>query len=246
MTQKILLALTTYAGDFKQRLILRKVVRHLRAKNKDDVFLLIVSDGKIKDQVVHTEADHLIERTGPSGLHQGELDSMWVIAHFAKEHHFPYVIKSAGDIIMTKPYWARAVLNRFLETNAKILSTHWFYDNSWIIGTKFFVAQTDFLLETLPDSTEGENLEKAFTQSISKAYSIQDVAYLINTTTGERDEVTNELKDWGWEYTHRLSKFIYLDEYALPMMRWIFKAIFYPVLQIISEALRGIKKIKKK
>lgn len=66
MTQKILLALTTYAGDFEQRLILRKVVRHLRAKNKDDVFLLIVSDGKIKDQVVHTEADHVIERTGPS------------------------------------------------------------------------------------------------------------------------------------------------------------------------------------
>ena len=243
MSQKILVALTTYAGDFEQRLILRKVVKHLRAKNKDDIFLLIVSDGKIKDQNIHSKADRLIERPGPSGLQKGELDSIRLITNFAKEHHFPYIIKSAGDIMMTKQYWSRTVLNRFFETNAKILSTHWFHHNSWIIGTKFFVAQTDFLLKTLPTSLQGENLEKAFTQSISKAYSIQDVAYLINTNTGERHEVQHELKDWGWEHAHRLTKFIYLDEYASPMMRWLSRACLYPILQIKRELLRGISKI---
>jgi hypothetical protein len=245
MNQKILVALTTYAGDFEQKLILRKVVNHLRAKNKDDIFLLIVSDGKIKDQNIHSEADRIIERSGPSGLQQGELDSIRLIANFAKDHHFPYLIKSAGDIIMTKPYWARTVLNRFFETNTKILSTHWFYDNSFIVGTKFFVVYTDFLLKTLPTSTEGENLEKAFSQSISKAHSIQDVAYLINSNTAERCEVMHELKDWGWEHAHRLSKFVYIDEYSSKIEQWIFKVFFYPALKIKREVLRGFKKILK-
>jgi hypothetical protein len=54
--------------------------------------------------------------------------------------------------------------------------------------------------------------------------------------------VMHELKDWGWEHAHRLSKFVYIDEYSSKIEQWIFRVFFYPALKISREVLRGLKK----
>lgn len=239
---KILVGITTYAGDFEQRLILRKTMRHLRAKNGDRVLLVVISDGLIKDPVVHELADEILERPGPSGLHQGELDSIWQLVNYAKQRGISRLIKSAGDIIMTEPDWAQVVMNYFDRTNSKILSTHWFEDGSGVVGTKFFVADADFLSKTLPRTIERPNLEEAFTGEIAKAYPIDQVAHLINSNTGERHEVMQELKDWGWEHAHRLSKFVCLDEFSSLLERCYGKWLLYPSLRLKRDIGRSIRK----
>lgn len=242
-SHKVLIGITTYLGDVEQRLILRKVLRHLRLKNGDHAFLVVISDGVIRDAVVHELADVVLERPGPCGLHQGELDSIWQLVNFAKQHEFARLIKSAGDIIMTEPNWAQVVMNHFDQTGAKILSTHWFNNDSWIVGTKFFAADTEFLIETLPRTIERPNLEEAFTAEISKHYPLSQVGYLINSNTGERDEVFQELKAWGWEHAHRLSKFVCLDE-ASPLLEQLYgKWLLYPALRLKRDISRSIKKL---
>lgn len=242
-SEKVLVGITTYAGDFEQRLILRKALHHLRAKNGDRVWLVVISDGLIKDPVVHELADEILERPGPCGLHQGELDSIWQLVDFAKKNSFSRLIKSAGDIIMTEPDWARVVMTCFDKTRAKILSTHWFEDYSWVVGTKFFVADTDFLSETLPRTIERPNLEEAFTAEISKTNPLNQVAYLINSNTGERNEVVHELKQWGWEHAHRLSKFVCLDEHSTMLERCYGKWLLYPALRLKRDIARSVKKM---
>lgn len=242
----ILVGVTTYAGDLEQSLILRKTLQHLRAKNGDHVFLLVISEGAITDPKTLQIADAVLNRLGPCGLHQGELDSIWKLVDFAQKHGFRRLIKSAGDIIMTEPEWAKTVMDRFQQTGAKIMSTHWFDDNSWIVGTKFFAAETEFLAQTLPRTIKEANLEDAFTAEIAKNYALQEVACLINSNTGERHEVKGELKDWGWEHAHRLSKFVYLDEFASEADRWFGKLILYPALRIWRDIVRSISKRKRR
>lgn len=114
-SEKILLGVTTYSGDFESRLILSKVLRHMRSKNGKNIFLLVVSDGHITDPQVHKLADAVLDRPGPCGLHQGELDSIWEIIRFAQAKGYTKLIKSAGDIIMTHPNWAQTVMKRLTK-----------------------------------------------------------------------------------------------------------------------------------
>lgn len=218
----------------------------MRAINGDRIFILVASDGRITDPKVHELADFVLDRPGPCGLHQGELDSIWEIVRFAQSRGFTRLIKSAGDIIMTQPDWAQAVMARFDQHGAKILSTHWFHDNSWIVGTKFFVAETDFLDQTLPKTIEKANLEVAFTAEIAKRHDLKTVADLINTTTGERYEVENELRLWGWEHAHRLSKFICIDQFATTTERYLSSALLYPALRLKRDIVRSVKRLLKK
>lgn len=242
-SEKILLGVTTYSGDFESRLILSKVLRHMRSKNGKNIFLLVVSDGHITDPQVHKLADAVLDRPGPCGLHQGELDSIWEIIRFAQAKGYTKLIKSAGDIIMTHPNWAQTVMKRFDESGARIMSTHWFHDGSWIVGTKFFVADTDFLAMTMPQTIDRPNLEEAFTEKIARHVPVQQGAYLINTNTGERHEVTHELKAWGWEHAHRLSKFVRLDESSPMLERYYGKWLLYPALRLKRDISRSIKKL---
>ncbi len=245
MNQKILVALTTYAGDIEQRLILKKVIRHLRAKNGNDVFLLVISDGFIKDKAVHNLADIVLSREGPKGLQEGELESISRMIAFAKAHQFKKLIKIAGDVIMTEPNWAKKIMKVFKAKKVNLLSTHWNDDNSWIVGTKFFVADVNFIEKTIPKSLKGEYLENAFTRTITKYFKIKKFVYLINSTTGYRNEVKNELKNWGWEHSHRINKFIYLDEYLSHKEKFFNRLILYPSLKAKREINRLIKKILK-
>lgn len=237
---KILVGITTYAGDFEQRLILRKVVRHLRYMNRDKIDVLLVSDGLIEDPYVLSEIDFLLDRPGPSGLQQGELDSIGKIVQFASENGYEYVIKSAGDIIMSAPNWAEVVMNSFLLTGKRMLSTHWFEDHSWVVGTKFFVADVGFLKEVLPKDLQNQILEAALTQSISAHYNPQEVLYLINSNTGERDEVKAELSEWGWEHAHRLSKFIEID-FGQPLHVRLVTHILAQILRIKRDIARILR-----
>ncbi len=241
-SEKILVGVTTYAGDLEQQLILRKTLRHLRYKNGDRVFILVVSDGYVKDAAVHDWADCVLERPGPSGLQQGELDSILQIIKFARSHHFASLIKTAGDVLMSQNGWARCVMDHFLAKNKQILSTHWFYDESWVVGTKFFVAHVDFLETTIPLEIKTEFLEDQFSQNISKHFDIKEVASLINSATSERDEVSNELALWGWEHAHELWKFFAIDEGLPAAQLWASKNLLYPLLRL----RRNIKRMYRK
>lgn len=237
---KILVGITTYIGDYEQRLILRKVVRHLRLMNGDNIDVLLVSDGLIEDPSVLSEIDFLLDRPGPSGLQQGELDSIGQIVKFADEHGYEYVIKFAGDIIMSAPNWAEIVMDSFLQTGKRMLSTHWFEDDSWVVGTKFFVANVGFLQEVLPKDLQNQILEEALTKSIAARYELADVLYLISSNTGERAEVKAELKAWGWEHAHRLSKFCEID---FDQPRWV--RLWTRILAQILRVKRDIARIFK-
>jgi hypothetical protein len=239
MNKKILVALTTYSGNFEQQLILLKVVRHIRNKNGSNIFLLVVSDGIIKDKLIYQLADYVIERPGPCGLQQGELSSIWQIINFAKKHRYRTFIKSAGDIIMTKQNWAQNAIDYYNEMQVKLLSTHWNYDNSWTVGTKFFVADTSFIEKTLPRRVSSKLLEDAFSEKIFKTYSdYRKFIYLISSSTGYRHEVRNVLKKWGWEHSHRIHKFIFIDEFSPFIEKWLGKLILYPTLRIKREIFR--------
>ena len=242
--QAILIGLTTYSGDVETRQILKKTLRHLRRKNKNSVDILVVSDGYLNDPEIHFLATHVIERAGPSGLQQGELDSIWQIVRFAQTHGYRQVIKSAGDIIMTVPDWTVRIMERFYATGKQMLSTHWFKDDSWVVGTKFFVADVQFLEEILPEMLGDKVLEIALTESISQRYQIEETVYLINSSTGERHEVKEELKTWGWEHAHRLSKFVKLDEYEPFLVRLYNRCIYNQILRFRRDLYRSLRNFR--
>ena len=243
---KILLGITTYAGDFEQRLILKKVLKHLRKTNGARVDVLLVSDGRITDPEVIAAVDFLIDRPGPSGLHQGELDSINEIVHFARENDYQIIVKSAGDIIMSAPDWALKVVQTFRQSGKRMMSTHWFEDDSWVVGTKFFAADTDFLEEVLPVTLGNTILEEAVTRSIATRYKSSEVLYLINSETGERHEVKAELKAWGWEHAHRLSKFAEIDAFQPLSVRWFNRCILSQLLRVKRDLQRSVTKLLSK
>lgn len=131
----------------------------------------------------------------------------------------------------------------FEESGSQIMSTHWFHDDSWIVGTKFFVAKTEFLAQVMPRTIECANLEEALTDSIAAQHPLKLVANLINTNTGERHEVMHELKAWGWEHAHRLSKFVCLDDTSPGWERWFGRLVLYPALRLKRDFVRTFRKL---
>ena len=236
---RILVGLTTYAGNFETRLILRKVLRHFRWRNGARIDLMVVSDGPVLDPQVYEYASHVVSRPGPSGLQQGELDSLHLIADFARCRGYDYVLKTSGDIILNVPDWANRVVGLLRGRQKRILSTHWFSPASWVVGTKFFAADVDFLAQSLPASLDQEGLEETFTASIRRHFRIEEVACLIDSTTGEAHEVGNELRDWQWEHAHRLYKFRNLDD---PSSLWEMighRRCLYPALRVRRQIMRS-------
>ena len=242
---KVLVGLTTYPGNAEHRMILHKVLKHFRWRNGWDVKLAIFSDGIMDDPVVHHYADFVLDRPGPNGIHAGELESVRRLARFAKENGFTHIMKTAGDIIMNRDGWVERCVQCYDDKGCRLLSTHWYDDNSWITGTKFFICDTDFLLQTFPTILFTPEVEEAFSESIAQHYKLEDVLYLINTTTGERDEVVAELKEWGWEHAHRLSKFKQLDDCTPPMTKLFHKAFVYQWFRLKRDFNRSIGRMKK-
>lgn len=239
---RLLVGVTTYAGDFEQRTILRKTLRHLRARNGRELPVIVVSDGLLNDRRLYGYVDQALCRPGPCGLQRGELDSLRQLSRFARAHGYRYILKSAGDIILDQANWAHAALDLMLAKQRRMLSTHWFRNDSGIIGTKFFVAETDFLEEVLPDDVlPGECLENVLTASIARRYAVDEVAYLINSNTGEKQEVEAELRDWGWEHAHRLHKFVRLNDSEPALERWLNRLFVHPLLRLRRQIHRSLR-----
>jgi hypothetical protein len=245
-TPRVLVGITTYAGSFEQMLILRKILRHLRWRNGMDFDVLVVSDGWIKPKGITPAANYLLCRDGPCGLQQGELDSLRIMTQFAADRGYEILVKLAGDVLMNSDRWLADVVAELQNNKARILSTHWFHDNSWIVGTKFFVADVEFLQEVLPVSLDGECLEIALTKSIARSHSLDQVAFLLNSMTGERHEVSGKLAEWQWEHAHRLHKFHQLDA-GLPKWKRLSTrySIYWP-LRLYGSIERELVRFRKK
>ena len=241
---KVLVGLTTYPGNFEHRMILNKVLKHFRWRNGWNIKLAIFSDGIMNDPVAHHYADYVLDRPGPNGIHAGELESVRRLARFAKDNGFTHIMKTAGDIIMNRDDWVERAVRHYDAKGCRLLSTHWYDDNSWITGTKFFICDTDFLIQTFPTILFTPEVEEAFSESIAQHYKLEDVLYLINTTTGERDEVVAELKEWGWEHSHRLSKFKQLDDCTPLGTRLYHKYVLYQWLRLKRDVHRSMKRLK--
>lgn len=241
----VLVAMTTYPGNYEHRMILHKVLRHFRWRNGWNVKLAVFSDGIMNDPVVKHYADYVIDRPGPNGIYEGELESVRRLAQFAKDNQYTHIMKTAGDIIMNRDDWVQRTLQYFEDKKCRLLSTHWHENDSWIVGTKFFVCDTDFLLQTWPAMRFTSEVEEAFSASIAAQYPLNETVYLINSNTGEADEVEAELKDWRWEHGHRLSKFKQLDDCTPLLTRWFHKTCLYQYLRIQRDIKRSISRFKK-
>lgn len=236
--RKILVGLTTYAGNFETRLILRKTLRHFRWRNGPSIDLMVVSDGPVLDPHVYRYANYVVSRPGPSGLQRGELDSLHLIADFARSRGYDYVVKTSGDVILNAPDWANEVVGLLCDKQKRILSTHWFSPASWVVGTKFFAADVAFLAQVLPTAMDPEGLEETLTRRICKHFPIEEVAYLIDSTTGESHEVKHELLDWQWEHAHRLYKFRNLDDPSSVWEMICHRRCLYPAMRIQKQIKR--------
>ena len=241
----VLVAMTTYPGNFEHRMILHKVLRHFRWRNGWRIKLAVFSDGIMNDPVVHHHADYVIDRPGPSGIYEGELESVRRLAQFAKEQNFPVIMKTAGDIIMNRDNWVERTVRYYDEQQCRLLSTHWHDNDSGIVGTKFFVCDTDFLLQTWPSTQYTSEVEEAFSASIAGHYRPEDVLYLINSNTGEADEVEAELKEWRWEHGHRLSKFKQLDDCTPAVERFFHRNFLYQWLRVKRDIKRSVNRLRK-
>lgn len=241
----VLVAMTTYPGNFEHRMILHKVLKHFRWRNGWKVKLAVFSDGIMSDPVVKHYADYVIDRPGPSGIYEGELESVRRLANFAKEHGYPVILKTAGDIIMNRDNWVERTVRYYDEKQCRLLSTHWHLNDSGIVGTKFFVCDTEFLLETWPNIRYTNEVEEAFTESIAQRFTPGDALYLINSNTGEANEVEAELKDWCWEHGHRLSKFVQLDDCTPPLTRFLHKTFLYQWLRLRRDLKRTMGRMAK-
>ena len=237
-----LIGVTTYAGSLETRLILKRVLRHFRWRNGGDVRLLLVSDGALRDTKTRSYADYVLARPKRSGLQEGELESLRQMAEFAEREGYRYLVKMCGDVIMNRPDWVSTVVRLLQSQNRRILSTHWFENDSWVVGTKFFAAEVAFLREVLPDKMDAPLLETVITESIKRHYPLKGVAYLINSNTGEANEVENELEEWQWEHAHSLSKFRNLDADASAMEKTANRGVLYPALRILKNLSRAKRK----
>ena len=244
MQDKLLVGLTTYPGGFERQAILHKALRHFRSRHGANLPLLVVSDGPLADAGVYRHADFVLCRGGPSGLQQGELDSIKLLCAFARAQNFRYVLKFSGDIILGQPDWAYRALQLLQDRRKKIVSTHWFEHDSWVVGTKFLVAETEFLASVLPDRIAPHQcLERALTASISRQAELADVAYLINSATGEKHEAEAELRAWQWEHAHQLHKFVHLDDVASVPERLLERHLLCPLLRARRELSRFVARL---
>ena len=240
---QVLVAMTTYPGNFEHRMILHKVLRHFRWRNGWDIKLAVFSDGIMNDPIVHHYANFVIDRPGPSGIYEGELESVRRLAQFARDNQYTVIMKTAGDIIMNRDDWVARALRYYDDRGCRLLSTHWHNNDSGIVGTKFFICDTEFLLQTWPDIRYTSEVEEAFSASIAQHYKPEEVLYLINSNTGEADEVEAELKEWRWEHGHRLSKFKQLDDCTPAVQRWLHTRCLYQWLRVQRDIKRSLARL---
>lgn len=243
-THDTLVCVTTYAGGFETRLILKKILRHFRWRNGSQVPLVLISDGPVKDEEIRALVDIVDERPGPSGLQGGELESLRRMVGHARELGVRTVVKICGDVILDRADWVDLTIQFQRAQNRPMLSTHWFEHNSDIVGTKFFVAELDFLEHILPENLDGQALEHAITHSINQHTPVRESVWLINSCTGEAGEVEAELVEWRWEHAHKLYKFRHLDDNIGTVSRLLQRVFLYPLLRLSHELNKSLRRLR--
>jgi hypothetical protein len=234
LSKEILIAVTTFQTSWERTLILRKVLRHFRIKNQKTPYrVLVVSDGPLDSRALARYVDYTFCTGSNLGLHRGEHLSIRVALDFALAHGYAYVLKMGGDIICNTDEWVARFFRMMRGQNKSFLSTHWFSDDSYVFGTKFFLAHCELLKKAYPESMEDENLEVRLTQALSQQFDVAEMCYLINSVTGERHETRNELQAAGWQHAHKIYKFKGLDVGLSPAWRAINACLVYPGFRLL-------------
>jgi len=229
LSQKILVAVTTYKRSRERALILGKALRHFRFRNQIPYRVLLVSDGHLNSSpLIDEHVDYIFSRRGPSGLQEGELQSIRVALDFAVAHGFEYMLKMCGDIICNTPEWIAHFFHMMRAKDKVFLSTHCFADDSWIFGTKLFLARCELLHRVYPGSIRESCLETQLTKSLSEAYDLRGLAYMINSWSGEGQESRNEFRDTNCHHAHKIYRFKDLDVGRPLVVRAFNRFVLYP------------------
>ena len=233
VSNEVLVVVTTFEGSRERALILRKVLRHFRLKNRRPYRVLLISDGPVRSRALSRYVDYLFQTREPRGLQWGEHSSIQVALDFALAQGYQYLLKMGGDIICNTEDWV-AHFYRLLSGSGKpLLSTHWFAPNSNIVGTRFFLARCDFLRAIYPPSPEPGGLEQSLTRELTRRFSLAEVAYLIDSPAGERHQTRDELQAVDWQHAHKIYRFKGLDAGRPILVRAINSLLVYPGFRLL-------------
>lgn len=93
VSDEVLVAVTTFEGSRERALILQKVLRHFRLKNRRPYRVLPIIDGHLRTQGIDRYVDYKFSRRRSPGMYPGEYLNIRFALEFATAHGFPYLLK---------------------------------------------------------------------------------------------------------------------------------------------------------
>jgi hypothetical protein len=245
LAEEILVVVTTFNGSRERNLILRKVLRHFRIKNKIPYAVILLSDGNLDTCSLDEYVDYHFASSSQLGMNRGEHFSIRVALDFALAQGYKYMLKMGGDIICNRDEWVEHFYKLMRNHGKELLSTHWFYDDSFIFGTKFFLANCEVFKKIYPKTVGSTILETEVTNGIVRHYDFERIAYMINSMTGELHENRNELRALDWQHAHKIYKFKDLDIGHSSVQKNLNKFIVYPGFRLVYN-LRYLNPFRKR
>jgi len=233
LSKEILVVVTTFRGSRERALILCKALRHFRIMNKIPYTVFLLSDGYFDYDSAKRYIDYKFCSLQQRGLTQGEHFSIRVALDFAIAQGYKYMLKIGGDIICNKNEWVEHFYTLMRSNRKELLSNHDGYDNSFIFGTKFFLANCSVLKSCYPENITTLCIEKEMSDAIAQKYDLQQIAYMINSMTGELHENRNELRAVNWQHAHKIYKFKDLDIGHSSLQKALNKFIVYPGFRLV-------------
>lgn len=207
-SNNIIFFYTCYVCDWERSIIALACLRDFRRKNGKDKFLLVVSDGTPRFcEEISTLADMLIILPGPIGLQGGEIRSIQVAHEYAFHHGYKYIFKMCTDVLFAQKNWAEIIPAYAQSTQRKMLTPHWDYSKSEIVGTKFYFSELAFAMKYFPNKTHVIGLEEKLTRNIEMDYNVRDVVYIIGGRHDRWRDALAEMRNWGYEHGHSLYHF---------------------------------------
>jgi hypothetical protein len=235
LSDEILIAVTTFRGSRERELILRKVLRHFRVMNRRPYRVLVLSDGPLAMRAVQEYADYAFSMRQTPGMYHGEYWSIRFALDFALAQGYPYLLKMGGDIICNTDEWVEHFYRLMRGHGKHFLSTHWFADDSYIFGTKFFLVHSAMFQKAFPRSVVATDFERQITDALRREYVLPSVAYMINSMTGDREENRNELRAADWQHAHKIYRFSGLDVGLSQVQKAINAFLVYPGFRLVHS-----------
>lgn len=235
LSDEILIAVTTFRGSWERALILKKVLHHFRAKNRRPYPILLLSDGHWASRAADQYVDYRLSMRHTGGMYHGEYWSIRFALDFALARGYPYMLKMGGDIICNTDEWVEHFYRLMRGHGKYFLSTHWFADESYIFGTKFFLVQSAMFHKAFPKSVVTTDFERQITDALRREYDLPSVAYMINSVTGDRRENRNELRAADWQHAHKIYRFKGLDVGLSPVGKAVNAVLVYPGFRLFHN-----------